>query len=320
MRCNNCGYELEENDMFCPKCGAQIQRNGGMDEIQPREEMYNYDRQQVNSYIDNNQNQNYGSRYEKSSGNIIKTCVIIIIAVVILAAIGIGIYYIVSSIKKSNNYNVKDTSVSESNTMTSTTSETMTTSLNNNDTQTQVATTSTTPNTSTYKVNLKGFKLYIPDDLIYKYDTTKGNIKIGDKIYTWLSTFDIFDVPFQQMKINKSKLSASMTQSLASVNAIISEPTIENIDGVEFVIMEIKIGGTNEILAFAELNSMYSACIEIQTDNNDFDRTVLKNIIPIVKTAEYTGETKNLEMKENIKIEDITKALKKLANDNKSEN
>lgn len=316
MKCNNCGYELEENDMFCPKCGAQNQRNGGMEGTQPREEMYNYDRQQVNPYVDNNQNQNYGSRYENNGGNIIKICVIIIITTIILAAIGIGAYYIVSSMKNNNNPSKKDTQVVDGNTI----SGTMPTPLNNNDTPTQIANTPTTPNTSTYKVNLKGFKLYVPDDLIYKIDTTRDSIRIGDKLYTWVSSLDILDLPFQQMKINRSKLSTSMMQTFASVNAIVSDATLENIDGVEFIVMELKTGGTNEILACAELNSMYSACLEIQTDNNDFDRNTLKNIAPIIKTAEYTGETKNLEMKEKIKFEDITKALKKVAKDNKSEN
>ena len=48
--------------------------------------------------------------------------------------------------------------------------------------------------------------------------------------------------------------------------------------------------------AYAKLNSMYIATIEGFNQENTYDEEILKRATAIVKTAEYTGETVNMEI------------------------
>ena len=306
MNCSKCGINLGENDAFCPRCGTPVQKLEGTNANINNEGMnYNYERpmnQQLNG-------QNYGQPniYSaqqgniKSNGNAIKTCVIIIIIVAILVAVGFVVNSIVSALNKNNN-----TPVSSG---TSTPSD-------NSGTVTQVA---NTQKTSTYKVNYAGFKLYIPDDLMYELDNTNNAINIGDPIASWVAQLSIQELPYQQLKQNRSYLSSYFAEFLSSYNGKISNTTVETIDGVEFILMEVDVAGTHEIIAISGLNSMYVACLEILNENNDYDRDVLKNITPILKTAEYDGTSRNLETNGKIKITDIKEALQKAAEEQNDE-
>lgn len=323
MKCSNCGTELGENDVFCPKCGTAIQKKGGNNMQNNNGEMYNYDRpvnQQINNNAQRPNTQNYGQpnmygqQYGNNGGNgsVVKTCIIIVIIVAILAAVGFVIYSIVSAVNKNNNRS----DITNNPTSISTPSTTQT---SNNDYGT-TTTSSTQRNASTYKVNYGGFKLYIPDDLIYQMDATNDAINIGDALSTWVAQMSIQQLPFQQLKQNKSYLSSYFSEYLSSYNATVSNATVENIDGIEFIIMELKVAGTNELMGLAQLNSMYTACLEVANENNDFDRNVLKNLTSIIRTAEFSGDSKNLEVKGNIKTTDINKALTKAAEEKVSDN
>lgn len=323
MKCSNCGTELGENDVFCPKCGTAIQKKGGSNMQNNNGEMYNYDRpvnQQINNNAQRPNTQNYGQpnmygqQYGNNGGNgsVVKTCIIIVIIVAILAAVGFVIYSIVSAVNKNNNRS----DITNNPASISTPSTTQT---SNNDYGT-TTTSSTQRNASTYKVNYGGFKLYIPDDLIYQMDATNNAINIGDALSTWVAQMSIQQLPFQQLKQNKSYLNSYFSEYLASYNATVSNATVENIDGIEFIIMELKVAGTNELMGLAQLNSMYTACLEVANENNDFDRNVLKNLTSIIRTAEFSGDSKNLEVKGNIKTTDINKALTKAAEEKASDN
>lgn len=302
MNCSKCGTNLGENDVFCPKCGTPVKKSEGTNANIKNEGMnYNYERpmnQQSNGQNYGNPNiysEQYGN--SKSSGSAVKTCVIIVIIVAILAAVGFVVYSVVSALNKNNNTPVSSGTPTQS-----------TTPSDNSGSVSQVA---NTQKSSTYKVNYAGFKLYIPDDLIYEFDTTNDAINIGDALSSWVAQLSIQKLPFQQLKQNKSYLSSYFTEYLASYNAKVSNATVETIDGVEFILMEIDLAGTHELMAVSGLNSMYAACLEVANENNDYDRDVLKNITPILKTAEYDGETRNLETNGKIKTTDINKALQK---------
>lgn len=324
MKCSNCGTELGENDMFCPKCGTSVQKEGGNSVQNKNEEMYNYDRPRVNQQGNYNQRQNaqnygtnnmYGQQYGNNGGNrsVVKTCIIIVIIVAILVAVGFVVYSIISADNKNNNKS------EIANNPTSITTPSTTTQTSNDDYGT-TTTSNTQRNSSTYKVNYAGFKLYIPDDLIYQMDATNDAINIGDALSTWVAQLSIQQLPYQQLKQNKSYLSSYFSEYLSSYNATVSNATVENIDGIEFIIMELKVAGTNELMGFAQLNSMYTACFEVANENNDFDRNVLKNLTSIIRTAEFSGDSKNLEVKGNIKTTDINKALTKAAEEKVSDN
>ncbi len=313
MNCSKCGNNLGENDVFCPKCGTPVQRSEEINANIKNEGMnYNYERpmnQQSNrpNYVQPN---SYSEQYEnsKSSGSAVKTCVIIVIIVAILAAVGFVVYSVVTALNKNNNTSISSGTSTQSSPTQSTPTQSTPTTSNNSGSVSQVA---NTQNSSTYKVNYAGFKLYIPENLIYEFDTTNNAINIGDTLSSWVVQLSIQNIPFQQLKQNKNYLSSYFTEALSSYNAKVSNATVETIDGVEFILMEVDLGGTHEIMAVSGLNSMYSACLEVANENNDYDRDVLKNIAPILKTAEYDGETKNLKTNEKIKTTDINKALQK---------
>ena len=327
MKCSNCGTEVGENDVFCPICGTRIKDNGGNTVQINKEEVFSYDRpfnQPTNNNVQGNNPQNFGQSNTYSqqhvnnsgNGNIVKIFVIIIIILSILAAVVFVANSIVSAINK-NQYDsaiVNDPSSEIPSTTTQTTNNGFDTPNPQTSTNGDGTTTSYTQrNTSTYKVNFSGFKLYIPDNLIYHIGDTFETIDIGDALSTWVAQLSIQELPYQQLKQNKSSLSNYFSEFLSSynANATISNATVENIDGIEYIIMEASIAGTNEIMAIAELNSMYSAFLEVINENNDFDRSVLNNLTSIINTAEFDSNFNSLEVKEHFDIKDINKALTK---------
>ena len=322
MNCVKCGAQLGENDAFCPNCGTPVQKVGGVNNIDKGTSNnninngnmnYNYERpvnqqastqnysqpinqqnyshqpvnQQTNpqNYSTSNINQQYGGN-KKSGGSPIKTCIIIIIVVAILAAIGFVIYSIVSpSNKKENTSTSLQNTLSSSNTNTSSVSQV---------------------SDSTYKVNYAGFKLYIPDNLVYEFDNINNAISIGDSSSTWVAQLYIQEAQFQQVKQQKDNLKKSFEDYCS---AEVSNVTIETIDGIEFMIFEADMAGTHELVVFAKLNSMYITCIEIANENNDYDRDVLEELTPILKTAEYDGDSKSLETNDAIDANKISEAI-----------
>lgn len=325
MKCVKCGNELGENDKFCPICGTPAKK---VNEEVKNQNTYTYDRpvnQQANNYGQPNnyrqannygqpnnygqtnnygqpnnyrQNNNYGQQYGKSKDiSIIKRCLIIAIVIIILASlfvIGRAIIKEINGTKDnkslSNDYSTtnSDTSTSENGTNTTTSASTL--------------------KSNSYKVNYGGFKLYIPDTLTYESDTTNNMMTIADTKSTWVSYLAIQQVSFEKIKQNKSYISTIMMQNLPGTT--ISNVTVETIDGVEYILLEANMSGVNWLGGIAELNSMYSVCFEIINENGDIDKDIVKNLSPIIKNAEYIGDSTYMKVDESINITDINKAFK----------
>lgn len=304
MKCIKCNNELGANDKFCSICGTPVQKMN--DEVEnkntyiydrPREQQYGYERP-VNKV--GQQSINYGQAYTKrnnENSNIIKICVSIIvglIAVAIIFIVGINIYQ--STNKDENN----GTNINQ-------TSEQLTNNQGNNGTNT-----TTVSKTNSYKVNYKGFKLYIPDTLIYQM--ASDGIQIGDAQATWVADFGIQQqASFQRLKQYKNSLSSTLIQANPGIS--ISDVKDETIGGVEYLLLECNDAGNNTIIGFAGLNSMNVAFFEIMNENNDFDKENIKNISTIISNAEYTGESTYIKSNENTKITGIDKAIEALAKD-----
>ena len=332
MNCSKCGFILKEDDVFCPNCGTPVPKvaennfnnnmaannfgnntvgnnfnnntvvnnaninNGGMN--------YSYERpinQQPNVPNNAQPNMNVAQNgNNKSSGNTVKICVIIVIAIAIMIAVGFTVYAIISALNKNNSTTNLDGQTTQSATS------------GNSNPVTQVA---NTQNTSTYKVNFAGFKLYIPDDYIYQLAAEDKALNIGDANSSWVAQLTILQLPFQQLKQNRSVFAANLVQNLAEYNPKASEATVETIDGVEFVLIELELAGNHEIVGLAQLNSMYTAILELANEDNEYNKELLKNITPIIKTAEMDEETKNLENDVTLKMSDIVKALEDANNE-----
>lgn len=304
MKCVKCGNELGENDMFCPICGTPAKKVNG--EVK-NQNTYTYDRpvnQQVNYGGQSNnygQANNYGQQYGKSknTNDIVKICVITIIVFIILASL----FVIGRAIMKA-----ADETISKGNLSNDYSTTTPDTSTSGTGSVTSTSSVSTSKSNS-YKVSYAGFKLYIPDTLIYEMDYINDAINIGDAESTWIAQLGIKQGSFQQLKQNKSYLSSYLMQEFSG--ATVSNATVETIGGVEYVLLECNISGTNMIIGYAGLNSMYSAFFEIMNENNDFDRNTIKNLSSIISNAEYTGDSTYMKSNENIKMTGIDKAFDK---------
>lgn len=296
MKCNNCGTNLGESDAFCPSCGTPVQRTNNVN----NEGNYTYERG-VNQQMNYNQQQgqyqqNYGQPYQKSknAGDIVKICVGTLIGLAILVAIIFVIYSVTSALNKNNDTNIDNPGTS--------------TSIDNNSGVTPVS----NNKSSSYKVNFNGFKLYIPDNLMYEMDYTNDAIVIGDADQTWVAQLLIKQGSFQQIKKNKNQLNSLLTEEFGGYNAKVSNAVIETVGGVEYVLLESEVSGTSMIVGYAGLNSMYTACFTLMNEDNDFNRDMLKDLSKIISNAEYSGDSSYMKSNEGIKATDLNKAFDKI--------
>lgn len=301
MKCLKCGNELGANDMFCPACGTPVKKTN--EEVK-NQNTYNYDRSvnqqanygaQTNKYSNQYANQ-YGQQYGRSrnASDIIKICVTTGLVFIILVCIFLIGKAIFNGNNKINNTNTsKDNSVTTSNI------------INGSGTLQPVSSVSTSKANS-YKVSFNGFKLYISDKLTYEMDYLNDAINIGDTDSTWVAQLTIVEGSYKEVKQKKNYISTMATQAYPGIT--VSNVTVEKIDGVEYILIECSMYGVNMLMGYAELNSMYTACFELVNENNDFDRSVLKNISPIISNAEYTGTSSYMKSNENIKLDGLKKA------------
>lgn len=324
MKCNNCGADLGANDVFCSNCGTPVQKESTKSNDQ-NENMYTYERnvnqQQQQKPINQNYGQanNYGQPYQKTknAGDIVKICIGTLVGIIILAAIVFIIYSVMSALdKKNNDADISNNPTSTSSSTINNNSSAVTTPISNN--QSSAVTTSVSNNkSSSYKVNYAGFKLYIPDNLIYEMDYTNDAVLIGDAERTWITQFLIKQGSFEQLKKNKNQLRTYLLQEFSAYNANVKDATIETIGGVEFILLECEAAGEKMLIGYAGLNSMYSACFTMTNEDNNFNRDLLKDLATIIDTAEYTGDSQYLKTNENIKLTDVNKAFEKTMEANK---
>lgn len=302
MRCTKCGMELGEKDVFCPNCGQAVQRGEVNNNVERNQNTYAYERpvNQQNNYNQQQRvnQQNYGQQpyQNKNSGDIVKICLIALVAVIIVVASVVITYLVVSKGNKNNNNNQGNNPTSSS-----------TTADNDSNGVTSIS----NKKSSSYKVNYAGFKLYIPDNLMYEIDSSNNMIMIGDAESTWIAQMGIKEGSFQTIKQNKEVLAAKLKDSMKSYNATISNAMVETIGGVEYILLECSLAGQNGLIGYAGVNSMYTAFFELFNEDNDFNRDIIKNISSILSSAEYTGDSTYLKSDENVKFTDITDAFDK---------
>lgn len=116
MKCLNCGAELQETDLFCPKCGEAVKKENINDEVsevnevnnETNENMFTYERQpeEINEeglqFDNNNSNKNTTQpKQTKTTGQVPKkktnTGIIFLIVLVVIIILVAGIAYFVKS-------------------------------------------------------------------------------------------------------------------------------------------------------------------------------------------------------------------------------
>ncbi len=314
MKCSKCGKEIKEDDMFCPNCGEMVKNL--KDNNANNSNMYAYERpvnQQVNyaNYQSTEQQSNYNQQYKQNYKQqyknndvkyMVKIFLIALMGTIIVGGSILAIYSMFTSKNKKSNSSNNNNGIQINN-------ETSNSTNIDNDSQ--------TPNSvsnkkdSSYKVKYAGFRLYIPDTLVYEMNNTDDTIMLGDSESTWVAELMIQQGNFQQLKQNKSAISSYFSEKSSEYAMTVSSPVIETIGGVEYILLECNMSGTNMLIGYAGLNSMYSACFQIYNEDNDFNREMIRNISAIISNAEYIGDSTNLEINKGIKFTDITNATNK---------
>ena len=70
-------------------------------------------------------------------------------------------------------------------------------------------------------------------------DSTNNALNVGNTQNTWLTKLEIIDISYSELKQNTSKIKLLFMQQLK--DATISEPKVENINGIEYIVTEITI-------------------------------------------------------------------------------
>lgn len=141
----------------------------------------------------------------------------------------------------------------------------------------------------TYKVNYNGFTFAVPDNLVYKLDTTA--MYIGDEADTWLAKIEIAQGSYEQLNANKGQLHTVLIQSGIPNVKPAEEKTL---GGLTYLTMEASSSGTNVLASLTKINAMYFAFVLSQTKDNEFDYKVLETIAPIISSATPTDTTNNM--------------------------
>ncbi len=142
----------------------------------------------------------------------------------------------------------------------------------------------------TYTVNVNGFSFKVPQT--YIYEISNGYLMFTDESDEWIIRISVQKASFETLKTNKEQLKVAAEKR----GYIATNPVIKTINGVELIEFNFEASSLKYNAAYAKLNSMYIATIEGFNQENTYDEAVLKRAIAIIKTAEYTGETVNMEI------------------------
>ncbi len=259
MNCPKCGAMLKPGDAFCTNCGTAVNNSsnnmGGMNNNPINTGM----NQQVNSTqptnnfqqpmpnYNNQPNGNYGNvNNNMNKSNQNNNMIFAIVGIVLLVAIALGVYFFFIKGKD------EDLALS----------------------------------TTAYKVDVAGYTVSIPDDLIYQQQD--GDLVIANQDNTWAAMLFIEQTPFSQLKNNMNQLPII----LQSQGCTAKTPEIKTIKDVEYLTMEVSKDSENHLVVYAAIDSMNLVGLDIvNIESNDFDYDLLKELTPIVKSIKTASST-----------------------------
>ena len=192
MKCTKCGMELREKDAFCPNCGQPVPKtnNTGNNNEVGTQNTYTYERPISNQQQGANQQYNYTkpnygqTQYQQNNGNNTIKIGMIVVVIIILVALILGYVLIIKPAQDKIGNTIDNNTISNNTSNNQSNEENNSSNKNNN---------SSINKTSSFKVKLSGFNLYIPDDLTYEIDNTSNVLNVGNSESTWLAQILIIE-------------------------------------------------------------------------------------------------------------------------------
>lgn len=226
--------------------------------------------------------QNYNVQNNSGQGN--KNIIFIILGIIVVVVIGV-LSFLAFGNKSGNN------------------------SASSNTTNNGESTVEPTPiaSNSYYKVNYGGFTFSIPDNL--QYYEEDGYLILANGEDTWEAGLQVLEGSFDVMKSKLNQIGSAMSNQGYTVNNVQNK----TYNGVNFITMEAVIEGTNQLLVYAKLNSMYVTGLNIINIDNEYDYNTLNDIASVIKNATYNSGSNNIKgdvMKNKVKLDSIASLAK----------
>lgn len=143
---------------------------------------------------------------------------------------------------------------------------------------------------ATYTVQLSGFSFKVPQT--YIYEVSNGYLMMTDESDSWIVRISVQKASYETLKTNMDQLKPTAEKKGYTAEAA----EIVTMNGLEMIKFNFEASGMKYNGAYAKINSMYLATIEGFNEDNTYDESLLKKASSIVKSAEYVGETSNMEI------------------------
>ena len=142
----------------------------------------------------------------------------------------------------------------------------------------------------TYTVKVSGFSFKVPQT--YIYEVSNGYLLLTDETDSWILRLSVQKMSYESLKTNMEQLKPTAEKKGYKAE----EAEVKTFSGVELIKFNFEASGMKYNGGYAKINSMYLATIEGFNQDNTYDEDLLKKAAAIIKTAEYTGDTANMEI------------------------
>lgn len=262
MNCSKCGSPLNPNDKFCINCGTPV----GAPTPAPIPPVTEYGTQAIPN-LNYQQNAAQAPQFNqapvqqptKGNGGSAKYIALILLAVAIIAVcVVVGL-----SLTKKDDGKPGDSTTPGGGS--------------------QVAV------NNTYKYNYGGYTFELTNDMtaeegdsmLYLYDSSES----------WVSTFELTSGTYDLFKSNI----AQVEQNIGKIGYEVKSSSVKTANGIEYIAFECVSGSKNLILAITKVDASHISIMQIVTDSNEYDYTILDKLAVIFKNIK-AGSTNNLEV------------------------
>lgn len=265
--------------MKCTKCGSNVSQNQAFCSVcgAPVEK------------------QNYEGNSENRGRNGVPVWLVVVLALVIVAVMLVIMFVLLNNKDNSQSNNKEEVSnnVTESNEINNVaSSNTLTNNVSgNNVSQGNQA-------TSYYKVKLNGYQIKVPDNLIYSVKDER--LMLMDENETWLATTSIQEGSFSSLT------ESDVASYLRSGGFTVNTTKEQKIGGLTAIVSEITYSGTNMLVAYVRINSMYMGCISLySSDFVTYNYDALDTVAKALATVQV--DEKEPDTSVNLSTDDFSK-------------